>query len=313
MKRVYLCFIALSLFCGVSAYGVLVDSIVATVDTEVILMSDLMREVGDQLSTPGMDADAQQQLLHEALKQAVEQRILIREALLSGIEIDEDYVEDQLRKLRALYPSNEAFQAELEQAGETLSDFRDRLRKDRMAQVMGYRKMDEFEAEVVVSASEVAQYYEDNLETFRRPERARARQIFLAAVTDSERAQARARLERLQEELNLGAEFGELAKAHSEAPGAEEGGIIGWVQRGDLVAPLEEAVFALEAGQVSGIVETDGGVSLLLTEAHEPAGLATLEEVRSEIEPVLRRKGALERYDKWQAELRKVRQVHIFL
>ncbi len=313
MKRVCQCLVVLSVLCGASAHGLLVDSIVATVDTEVILMSDLIREVGGQLASSGANDATQQQVLREALEQAIDQKILIREALLAGVTIDDSYVEEQIRKLRNLYPSNEAFMAEIEQAGESLSDFRNRLGKDRMAQVMGYRKMQEFESAVVVSASEVAQYYEDNPDMFQRPERTRVRQIFLSASTDSERAQARAKLEALKQELAQGAEFAELAKTHSQAPGADQGGIIGWVQRGDLVAPLEEAVFGLQAGDVSDIVETPGGVSLLQAEAYESAGVTDLDAIRSEIEPVLRRRAALERYNKWMSELRTRRQVHVFL
>lgn len=306
---------------GGVASAEIVDQVVANVDTEVILLSDIMTEIGPQIAdlrreAPNEEAfnKAVQDKVRATLDQAIENRILLREAQLAGASVDDATVEKRLEEYRKLFDTNEEFLRELEAAGETMSDLRTRLRKQMLAVTMASRKMEELEDGVVVSESEVAQYYEDHKDDFRHPERVRCSQIFIAAPADaSQRAVAKARLEQLRDEVVSGTEFGELAIEYSQAPGAEDGGIIGWVQRGDLVKALEEAAFALEPGQLSEVIETDSGFHLLTIDEKEPAGMATLDEARTKIGPLIRRQVATERYEKWIGELRKRSRVRVFI
>lgn len=304
-----------------AAYAEIIDAIVATVDSEVILYSDLLDEIRPDLNelrrTAQSDESFQrgaEQLINATLEQAVESKILLREAQLLGIEASDEDVEHRIESLRKLYPSNAEFLKELEEAGETLRDFRVHVRKKILAQKMAIGKLKALEREVVVSEAEVTQYYENNKDQFERPERVRLRQIFLKCGPEpAERAKVRARLELLREELEAGAEFAELAKAHSQAPGAEDGGIVGWQQRGDLVESLETAAFALPEGGVTPVVETAGGLHLMKVDRREEPGLASLEEMRTELEPLLRSRAAEKRFEKWMGELRKRSRVRIFL
>lgn len=296
-----------------------VDQVMASVGTEPILLSEVMAEIAPQIRDLRARArneaeftQAADELVGAALEQAIENKILLREAMLAGIEIDEDTVNKRLQEVRALYPSSEEFMKDLQQAGETMGDLRERLRKQLMARSMAVRKRRQFEREITVTESEVAQYYQDNRRDFDRPERARVRQIFIESEDGADaRAVARARIDELKKELDAGADFQALAKAHSQAPGADEGGIIGWVVRGDLVAVLEQAVFSLPEGGVSGVLESPGGFHILQIEQREEAGQATLDEVRREIQPILRDRAAGERYRKWMAELRKQSRVKV--
>ena len=303
------------------AWGDIVDAVAATVGTEVILQSDVMEEIGPLLTTLQSSASSQAEFdrevrkaVREALDQAVDRKILYREAVLAGVEVPEEEVESRLDKIRGQYESQEAFMKMVEEAGETLSDFRERMRKQIMAISVGMYRRREFEKEAVVSEAEVAQYYQDHPDEFSRPERVKARRIFLAAPADAaQRAKVRARLDALREEIELGADMAELAKQHSDGPNAEDGGALDWVRRGDLVEPLEEALFALEEGAVSAPIETEYGFSLFKAEQKEEAGNASFDEVRNEIEPILRARYADERYEKWIAELRKRSQVRIYM
>lgn len=304
-----------------SARAEIVDAIWASVDTEVILRSEIITEIGANLielqrtaaSAEAFDRQAQE-LISATLEQAIEGKILLREAQLFGIDVPDEEVEAHIDVFRKLYPSNEDFLQELAKAGETLSDFRTRSWKQLMAQRLARSKLNSLRSEVVVSETDVSQYYEDHEEQFMRPERVLVRQVFLRAGTDpAERAQARARLQTILEDLEAGADFNEVAQMHSQAPGAEEGGLVGWQQRGDLVKNLEEAVFALPEGGVTGILESPGGVHVMKADRREEAGLASLDEVRAEVEPLLRNRAAEERYRKWIEELRKRSRVRTFL
>ena len=303
-----------------SASAEVVDEILATVDKEAILQSDVMSEIGPllrdmrtTLSPEAFEAEANK-ALSDALNKAIENKILFREATAAGAKIEDKDVEERLQKFRDQYASIEEFNKVVADSGETVSDFRERLRKQILAVSFGIAKRRQFEKEAVISESEIAQYYQDNQSEWNRPERVKARRIFLPTTQDpAAREKAKAQLAAIKDELALGADFGELAKLHSQGPEAADGGVMGWVNRGDLVGDLDTALFALSEGGVSDVLETEFGVLILKAEQREEAGSAPYDEVRSEIEPILRGKYAAERFDTWITELRKRSLVRVFL
>ena len=317
----------LVLAAGLSAAGLcaradVVDGIVATVGTEVILHSELVEEIMPFLSDlqkKTSDADefnrqAQSQL-RQALDQAVDNKILLRESLLAGLEVKGDAVEIRLGDIKKRFASNEDFLKEIEKAGMTMSDLRDRVRKQILAVSMRMRKHQQFEKEAQVSEADTAAYYKANPDKFAHAERVQARRIFLAAGQDEqEQGQVRARLEELKKQIDGGADFAELAKTYSSGPEAAQGGLVGWVTRsGDLVPHLEEALFALPEGGVTDVLRTEFGLVLMKVEKKEGAGTGSLDEARKVIEPELRAKIAEEKYAKWIGEMRKRSRVRIFL
>jgi len=318
MRKQSLIALLIPMVCAaVPAAAVIVDEVVATVDREVILRSDLeimlmpiMRDIaGGELS-----AEDQQDALQQALDQAIEQKILYREALLSGVEIDEDAVEERFNEIRGSYESPEAFREAIESTGETVSEFRDRVRQQMI--ILGFAQFmrRQFAEEAVISEDMTQEYYRENQGEFAQPTRILTRRIFISAGSDAEeRARARAKLESLLDEIALGADFAELAKVHSEGPDAEDGGLVGWVAPGDLVPALDNALFALQQGETSGVLETDFGFQVLLAEEREEAGEASLEQARKDIEPILREEYALERFRAWVDELRKRSRVRVLI
>jgi len=109
----------------------------------------------------------------------------------------------------------------------------------------------------------------------------------------------------IRRELDAGADFAELARAHSEDVFAEDGGSMGWIERGLLQESLEDAAFALQPGETTAILETSIGLHLMRVDERREEGQRTLDEVRSEIEPLLRAEAAEKRYQIWMTDLRK--------
>lgn len=305
---------------SIATQAELVDAVVATVDKEVILYSEIVSIIGSELenirntSTSQREYDRRaDELISETLEEAIESKILLREARKFSIEVSDDEIETQIDSLRSNFDSEKEFMAAVQAAGESLSDLRERTRKRQMARIVSVSKLHSFEDEIIVSEEDILQYYQDHQKEFERPERVRVRRIFLLAGRDTEeRADARMRLERMREEIEAGAEFEELAKLHSQGPDAELGGLIGWQRRGDFDPALDEAAFALQAGGISDVIETRYGVLLLRVDEREEQSFAPLEEVRMEIEPKIRAEAADVRYQKWLGDLRKRSRVRIF-
>jgi len=67
----------------------------------------------------------------------------------------------------------------------------------------------------------------------------------------------------LAQQLQEGADFAQLAQAHSSCPSKQAGGNLGQFGRGMMVKPFEDAAFALAPGEISGPVQTQFGWHLI--------------------------------------------------
>jgi parvulin-like peptidyl-prolyl isomerase len=304
-----------------SARADLVDGVVATVGPEVILQSELMQEISPAMqdlrknvkSEAEFNAGADK-LVRQALDQAVEYKILLREATLAGVDVNDELVEQRIAEIKKRFASNEEFEKELTKAGETISDFRTRVRKQTMAMMMGMRKRREFEKAAQVTEADVVAYYDENKDKFTHSERVQLRRIFIdAKANKKERAKVKSRMEALKKMIDSGADFAETAVKNSTGPEAAGGGDMGWIKRKELVGSLDEAAFALPEGGVSNVLDTEFGFVLLKAEKKEAEGNTTFEQARTQIEPQIRAKFAAEKYAKWMAELRKRSRVKIFM
>ncbi|CAN5691825.1 hypothetical protein BH23GEM6_BH23GEM6_25600 [soil metagenome] len=90
-------------------------------------------------------------------------------------------------------------------------------------------------------------------------------------ASTSERAAARAIAEEAERRARDGSDFGRLAAAFSEEPGAaERGGLLQPGTTGSWVEPFWSAALRLERGEVSGVVETEYGYHVILLEDRQP-------------------------------------------
>ncbi len=133
-------------------------------------------------------------------------------------------------------------------------------------------------------------YYEHNRARFHAPDRIRVRHILLAAPADdaAARFKARAEGERLIAELQANPVlFADFALRHSQCPSKDQGGELGWLQRGQTTPEFDRQVFRLRQGLAGFPVESRWGyhvVSVDAIEAGEPLGF---EQVREQISDYL--------------------------
>ncbi len=148
--------------------------------------------------------------------------------------------------------------------------------------------------QVSVPDEAVQRYYHDNLGKYQTPEKRQARHIlFRSVAADGEEVRAAKRqvAEKVLARLKAGEDFAKLAAEFSEDGTKDRGGDLGAFERGQMVAPFEEAVFSMRKGELRGPVETPFGYHLIRLDQIVPEKKQALDEVRALIVKELERQG----------------------
>ncbi|MFO1407091.1 MAG: SurA N-terminal domain-containing protein [Steroidobacteraceae bacterium] len=139
-------------------------------------------------------------------------------------------------------------------------------------------------AGVTVTDEGLRQYYEQVApERYVEPERRRARHVLIEAGGDD--AAAKKTADEVAAKAKAGADFAALAKQYSADPGSkDQGGELGWATRDAYVPEFANAVFSMQAGEVSAPVKTQFGWHVIQLEEVQPSHQRTFDEVRAELE-----------------------------
>ena len=153
---------------------------------------------------------------------------------------------------------------------------------------------------------EIQAYYNAHQNEYSTPEQAKSRHILIKvdpgadAKTD---AAAKAKAESILKQLQGGANFAELAKKYSDDPGSkEQGGELGFAQRGRMVPAFDTAIFTQKIGEYK-IVKTQYGYHIVQVEERQPAHVQQLNEVLPTIQATLIRQKSAEAQENYAREL----------
>jgi len=145
---------------------------------------------------------------------------------------------------------------------------------------------------ITVPTEEIEQYYKSHQDEFGQLEKRHARHILLK-TTDQDKEKRRAEIEKILARAKAGEDFSALARQFSEDGSAPQGGDLGFFGRGQMVQPFEDAVFSLQKGGISDIVETPFGFHIIMVEDIQPANITPLAGAKSSIENKLKNQQAL--------------------
>ena len=240
--------------------------------------------VGPQLAMvpPEQRDQVRAQLTERVLDEMIVKTLLTQEAEKERIAVSDDEVGASVREIGSRLPE-----------GKTLADYLELLGMDESElnrEVAGELRIEKLlarQAEVAgePTEQEIARFYTENLERFQLPERVRVRHVLIAVTPgddDAAKADKRARAEALRAELirDGGRSFAEVAAAESDCPSKAQGGELGEIGRGQMVASFEKAAFAQPAGEIGPVVETEFGFHVVEVEEHLDAGTLALAEAK---------------------------------
>lgn len=275
------------------------NSVAVTVNGINVTEGEIDKLVAPQLAVIAQRAPKQSPAFIDHYRNLLRQQVL--ESIIMGYLLDEkvqeanivvtgNEVTDQLRKIAAARKpplSLEEFRNKLEEYGQNYEVVKEQIRRG-----LSYQRLIEIQSagKINVTEEDARNYYSENPKQFEAPEQVRASHILIKPDandpnTDPNQAKTKAlaKIQGLLEQIKAGADFAELARTNSSCPSASSGGDLDFFSRGQKEPAFEEAAFATDVNQVSGIVETSYGYHIIKVTDRKAAAIIPFEQIKDQL------------------------------
>lgn len=303
--------------------------IIARIDGQIVLASDLMWQVNQIVELnrdripPEQIESAKQMILRQQLMGVIDTKLLYadfrRKVPAENIpkveeNLEQPFEEMEIPRLSKLLEAKDRSHLAtiLEQHGSSLED----LKRQFIERTIAGEWLRQMAPEPKpVTHQEMLDYYQEHLEDYQYPSQARWEELMIRfARHNGDRAAAWREIaemgnqiwQRVTEDPSLrGPVFEELAKARSHGFTAQKGGAHDWTTQGALRAEkIDEALFSLEVGQLSNIIETEQGFHIVRVLERKQAGRTPFTEAQAAIREKLEKNQQMVQV---QAEIEKLR------
>lgn len=266
-------------FCAFSVFQVqaqqapqLADQIVAHVNENVILKSDVDRMVADymrQAQAAGDNVKFSRELWFNFLEQEIDRKVLLEKAEIDSITVTKEQVDQRMDQRIQQLIAQAGSERALEQAfGKSIiqikADFREQFREQIISSTVQQQK----QRSVRITRPEVEEFFNsiptDSLPTI--PEQVALSQIVIVPpANENAKSEARAFAQQLRDSIVVhGKSIEELARRHSDdSNSARNGGKLPVLGLDELVPEYSAAAAALQPGGISQVVETQFGFHVI--------------------------------------------------
>ena len=232
----------------------------------------------------------------EARDRVIEEVLIEQEIDRVNPPTDEALVQQELKKML----KKQETKRQLKAAGKDRERVINNMRKQLHRRLQAYEIMEKTMRQDAPSDEDAEEFYKKNEVHFKVSEQVNASHILARGIGDA----SKEKIGQMVEKLASGKDFSEVAREFSDDASAKEGGDLGWVPRGQTVAPFEKAVFALEPGDVSEPFETQFGWHIVKLHQKQEARTQPFEEVREQIVMMLLQERRNEAYRLFLMDLR---------
>jgi parvulin-like peptidyl-prolyl isomerase len=282
-----------------------VDRIVANVNGEIVLLSDVRKQIATLRSFIGQPGGPAQNVSEfEALRGMVDEKIILRHAKEANVAIKDSEVDQTIEGIKS---GNNIDDAALEEAlksqGMKIAEYREKLKNQMVIQRVTSMEI----SGINVSDDEVKSYYRRNVKDFMEPGRVRLSHIVSMAKEEESPGKAalsEAKISTALKEIRAGADFAEKAKKISEDGSAEGGGDLGWFTRGKMLPVFEDTAFSMKKGGVAGPIRTQHGFHIIKVTDREEPKQTPFEEVAAKIHDKLAAEAFARKRNTWIEKLR---------
>ncbi len=303
------------LFCAAvdMAFAQVVDRIVAVVNDDIILASELNQALdpyAQRIKAQGYSVDEERQLLfkvrNDILGQLIDRELTDQEIKRLNITINEKEVDDTIEGLKEKnFFTDEDLREALAGQGLTLEAYRESLKKNMLRSRLVNFKI---KSKVVITKEDTRAYYESHLDKYGVEKKYHLRNIIMEvgpSATDEDKLAVLRKMEAVLEKLKQGEPFETMAKNFSESTLADKGGDLGFFKMDELSPQLQEEIKGKNAGEFTTVIDTDQGYQIFFVEEIVNTPGKSFEEVAAVIEEQLYHDMLDEKFQSWLAELRK--------
>ena len=245
------------------------------------------------LTAAGFEQDTRQRLLISQLAEG-----LRRSTFVTASELDAAYrLQAQKRDFEYLTVSTQPFVAAAEISDDEVKAYyeahKDEFVLPEKVKIAYLRlRVEDLAKDVSIDEEMLKAEYEEKKTALAKEEQRRASHILVQVAADADQATreaARKKAAELLQRARAGEDFAKLAKEYSDDPAsAAKGGDLGFFGKGVMVPAFEEAVYGLEKGQLSDLVESPFGYHIIKLTDIRGSEIPTFEEARAEIEKELK-------------------------
>jgi parvulin-like peptidyl-prolyl isomerase len=299
------------IFIYVSAYGEIIDRIVAIVNGDSITLSELnnafepyRKKIDDSYTGPDKEKIIESNRM-AMLKKMIDNILIGQEAKKSGIAISDNEVTEMINDMLSRRRIKvEDLQSELAKENSTMETYRKEV-KEHLLRMRLLRR--EVRSRITVSEEEIGDYYLKNREAYEGKEAVRIKQILILYPNNPDekiKANLWKQIDAIHKRLLSGEPFEQLAMQYSQGPGAAAGGDIGYIEKGAMLPAVETAAFRLKMDEISEVIKSSVGFHIIKVVDKRGAGIKPINSVRDEIKAKIEEEKADKKYDEWIQELR---------
>ena len=244
-----------------------IDFIIAKVGREIILYSDLVKQI-NQMRSAGMYREEMEDLI--ILENMIENKLIIQKARDLNIRIEDrriaNAVENQFNTVKAQFRTEEEFFRELRNAGLLQSDLRKFYEEQFTEQFLRERLIQtEIRSKINLTDSDLLAFYHAEKDEFPLRDETFELAMILRIPGPSEETDriARDKIDSIHNRIKNGEDFAQLAQEFSECPSAAVMGDLSYFGRGMMVPEFEDAAFRLNIDEVSNVVKTQFGYHII--------------------------------------------------
>lgn len=263
----------------------LLDGIVAVVDDDVVLVSELdyrVRTVREQLLAAGQQMPPTDILVNQVLERLILESIQLQMGERAGVRIDDETL---TRAISGIAERNgmsiEEFIVQIEADGFPYSKFREEIRRD---MVISRVQNAQVTRRISMTEQEIESFLNSPLGQRALSDEYQVGHILLEIAQDASddaRHAAQDEAEEIVSLLRQGADFRETAIKRSASASALEGGDMGWRKAGSLPSLFAEAAVALKVGETAQPIRSESGWHIIQLLDKRGVGIELVEQVNA--------------------------------
>lgn len=280
----------------------LADGVKAIVNDKIITFQEvndscaqaidvLRREYAEQ---PDLYDEKLNETLNDGLETLIENQLILHEFETKYNPLPDSAVDELVQEnIKERFGDRITCIKTLQAEGETFEKFREDIRERYIIAELRFKNLSD--EKIIISPYKIESYYESHQDDFKVGDQVKLKMIVLAKDSSDDKI-AHDKATEILSEVNRGSSFDQLAALYSQDPNQNGNE---WIETSVLRKELSGAVANLKPGQTSGLIETADDCYIVRLVDRRPAHVKPLNDVRDNIEGILRaqeQKGAQQRW-----------------